>query len=353
MSTYLEAKSDVILDRSTGLLFPRSAGRDNNLVPDFGSRDVRNSSLERFTAGFRPSDAEGIAQFCERMAQSYDSGCVKARGKRLNGLQAYNLWANRFRKHGVYVREPRISEIYYGHMPPHFIRPGSYPKGLECVSIAKGDALTELQFRLLVDAGIRLNVEIPSPYCSGRTMQAAVGFVSVRGIPFVYAKGCYRRGYECCFNGRDNPVALQSFSGGRYVSEHLAPYGDAIPFSTVSEASSQASIVLLLPESGNESPYFFEAITTNERFGSLIISEEAACFEPPALQRLKERIELHMPELTPRLYFVNASWLRNYGFDPNGQSIRTQVAEFYASLKSGKPPACSTNQVGQLEMLLA
>jgi hypothetical protein len=60
-----------------------------------------------------------------------------------------------------------------------------------------------------------------------------------------------------------------------------------------------------------------------------------------------------MPELTPRLYFVNASWLRNYGFDPNGQSIRTQVAEFYASLKSGKPPACSTNQVGQLEMLLA
>lgn len=338
MSTYLEAKSDVILDPSTGFLIPCSAGRDNNLVPDFGSKDVRNLPMEPFHARFHPSDAEGIAQFCERMAQSYDSGCVKARGKWLNGLQAYNLWANRFRKHGVHVREPRLSKIYYGHLPPHFIRPGSYPTGLERLSIAKGEALTEPQFRLLVDAGIRLNVETPHPYLSGTTIQAAVGFVSEGGIPCVYAKGCYRRGYECSFNGRNNPVALQSFSGERYVSEHLAPYGDAIPFSTPSEATSQASIVLLLPEPGERPPYFFEAITTNERFESLIISEEAACFEPTDLRKLKERIELHMPELSPRLHPVNASWLGSFGFRPDGQSIPSKVAKFFASLRDGSHP---------------
>ena len=199
----------------------QTASQDNNVCPQpgkgFGTRD---KDFYTHTNTFRVDDHEGIAQYAESLARSYDGGCMKERSRYHDGPAAYKLWATRVKKGtGIVLRKPRLSEVFYNHVPANIT-------GRPCkvTPIAKGSVIAYEKARELIEAGVRFQASFTNGGYISTGDCVRFGFISKGDQVCFYKPRSARRGYPI---GPNTVITL---------SEDIGPdtsYGDVVPVETV------------------------------------------------------------------------------------------------------------------------
>jgi hypothetical protein len=183
-------------DTTGSQVLVQASGQDNNLHPVEGShRDSASRKLHTFKT-LSTHDLEEAAVFFEGLAADYDGqgireGAINGDSGVLNGVRAYNLWANRFaRATGMPLREPRLDHVFWGGLPSYIF---TTPRPR--VELKKGDDITLAKAAELVKGGHVLRVLKPAtPPYTQKDEEVRLGFMSGDQV-CAFGRKERRRGY--------------------------------------------------------------------------------------------------------------------------------------------------------------